>query len=322
MSSRSARRGAFTLIELLVVMTIIALLVGLLLPAVQKVREAGYKAQCANNLKQIGLAVLQYGNKTGGNLPTGGDPLAPAQPLDLRFPSTAANLAPIVGLNQPWSWAYQLLPHMDQENLWSSPAAQDGAVLAAPVNAFSCPTRRVPTQFNNGAFATGQQLQFLFDYAGNAGLLSTYSQNGTPNGLIIPKLSTVTTPLKPSNITRGLSNTLLAAEKYVMLASVGETYADDVSGYYAFGVKYSNGNKVGYSNVRFGDAGPYQDNYDPTNPSKYTAVTLNFPFGSAHSSSMNGLFADGSVRSIRYNNNLFPVICDRTNKTAVNVDDL
>jgi prepilin-type N-terminal cleavage/methylation domain-containing protein/prepilin-type processing-associated H-X9-DG protein len=305
MRHHSARRRAFTLIELLIVMAIIATLIGLLLPAVQKIREAANKIKCANNLKQIGYAVQGYVAQVNSTLPSGGMPNAPFPPnaTSSRFPAIPglANPAPLTGISQPWGWGYQILPFLDQDNLWRTPAAGDVQVLGAALPVFSCPSRREPTVING---------QFTFDYAGNGGLFTA----SAPVGAIVPNNVPV---VRVGSMPRGQSNTLIIAEKYVWMGlGLPEPKADDVSGYYAFSV---NG---GYSNIRFGDAGPFLDAYDPSSSPPHAAASLGFPFGSSHPANMNALFGDGSVRTIRYNNPLMRIICDRTNGQSVNPDDL
>src|SRR5215208_6917797 len=98
------RRKGFTLIELLVVIAIIAILIGLLLPAVQKVREAAARMQCSNNLKQIGIALHTH-NDSVGSLPPGAQAAVPA-------------LAPGTGNVQGTTYLVLILPYIEQDNLY------------------------------------------------------------------------------------------------------------------------------------------------------------------------------------------------------------
>ncbi len=99
---KSTRKKGFTLIELLVVIAIIAILIGLLLPAVQKVREAANKARCSNNLKQIGVGIHNHESAVGV-IPTN------------RSPNTFG----YGDGNNSWSWMVYLLPYIEQENLFN-----------------------------------------------------------------------------------------------------------------------------------------------------------------------------------------------------------
>src|SRR5262249_49322019 len=100
-ASRIRRHTGFTLIELLVVIAIIAILIGLLLPAVQKIREAAARIKCANNFKQIGLAPHQYENASGRFPPGYRDPRPDSQP------------------GPGWGWHVFILPYVEQTALHS-----------------------------------------------------------------------------------------------------------------------------------------------------------------------------------------------------------
>ena len=111
---RPPRHSAFTLIELLVVIAIIAVLIGLLLPAVQKVREAAARSQCMNNLKQLALACHNY-HDANNTLPRNGNP---AHLRDSHNRGPDGQGTGCCGNATPrWSWIARSLPFVEQDNL-------------------------------------------------------------------------------------------------------------------------------------------------------------------------------------------------------------
>ncbi len=143
LSHRKGNRRGFTLIELLVVIAIIAILIGLLLPAVQKVRAAANKTTCANNLKQLGLAMHNYADSGDGRLPPAVQAMAVTDYSRLGIPAwNSVAMGP--------NWAVLILPFIEQEalanlgqaNLWRSSGGTNNAwlnVRANRIKTFECP---------------------------------------------------------------------------------------------------------------------------------------------------------------------------------------
>src|SRR5438067_5282706 len=173
---RHRSRRAFTLVELLVVLAIIAVLIGLLVPAVQKVREAAARTKCQNNLHQMGLAFHMH-HDTFGVFPTGGD----SWTLDRTF----VNGVPANWTQQAWGWGYQILPYIEQQNLWATPDGSPGyagsassgtvAVASTPVSIYICPSLRGPTIFpyTQSGWSGANAKRAMGDYVGNGGTHSS-----------------------------------------------------------------------------------------------------------------------------------------------------
>jgi prepilin-type N-terminal cleavage/methylation domain-containing protein/prepilin-type processing-associated H-X9-DG protein len=271
LSPRKAR--AFTLIELLVVIAIIAILIGLLLPAVQKVREAAARIQCSNNLKQFGIATHAYHDALG------------------KFPYVRSG-----GGQNRHTWALIILPYIEQDNIYNTyqstitgvsktdgmnnhntTNAQMTAARQASVKTFLCPTRHTSGQLSPltaGSTVTGQSS----DYAACVGHNGTVPTTGI---FYMVNSNHMTAQARMADITDGTSNTLMIGEKHIPLGALTTSPSDLII--------YSGGETQTYSR-RAG----------PSNPLAISnTVTLNNQFGSWHTGVCQFVFADGSVRGVK-----------------------
>ena len=254
-----ARKG-FTLIELLVVIAIIAILIGLLLPAVQKVREAAARMSCSNNLKQIGIGAQTFHDALG------------------FMPKNGNNST----TRTDWCWAYAILPYIEQGNLkqlGDAAAAVNWVPPNAGIKTYLCPGRsRVPYTTSGGnsmGSGVGQATQAPFtDYKVNWNSFVNGESNGAPG---------------PNGRTLAVITNLRGSSQLIF---VGEGYLDTNM--------YTNNNGSNWEETIFTGGYGGTGRGGSTVARDTPGGGQGDKWGSPHTAGAQFVFCDGSVRNVRY----------------------
>jgi prepilin-type N-terminal cleavage/methylation domain-containing protein/prepilin-type processing-associated H-X9-DG protein len=240
---RISRRSGFTLIELLVVIAIIGVLISLLLPAVQKVREAANRTQCLNNMKQIGLALHNYHDTYKRFPPSLDEAMYPQASITAWYPSPPNNPPPPrPGFTTYWSWLAYILPFIEQDNLWNqamtwaqtgggtpaalkywwpwadfwiTPTDPPNPALSTVVKTYICPSE-IRNLGNEAIFGNGVAFTEYLAVDGIQGQdVSTTPPwpVGDKSGMIVSSGWDKARKVNMASVSDGLSNTLMVGER-------------------------------------------------------------------------------------------------------------
>jgi len=337
MFHRLFRKRGFTLIELLVVIAIIAILIGLLLPAVQKVREAAARMKCSNNLKQIGLGLHNYHGATE------------------KFPMGQRGPNGVSGIDYG-NWRVEIFPHMEQDNVYKqlpqtsitmgttattapNVYSTGGAVLTnLIIQTWKCPSMALPdlhpqawvTWWTNKNHQVPSYQGIMGAYPDPAGAsiasyaASNYGGWWCNNGMLLWNQTT-----NIASCTDGTSNTIIVAEQSARVQNC-TTYpgGDTRNGYYTPWGSVTNGSTTGVSSCGTGGCGDlwglgltcnaYTINSQTCPAGANYSWTGNTILNSSHSGGISALMTDGSVRFVSnsVDFNMFQRACSRNDGLA------